>query len=594
MKKFLALFLACLFIVTAFAGCSSGDKKDNIKGAVVQTYFGNVPTSIDPASVYTTTDVTKIMGLIFEGLTTIDENGKLQKALAKDWECEVDERDGLLKLEITLEDSRWSDGIILDADDFVYAWQRILSPSSDNANAALLYPVLNAKAVKEGLASINDLGVRAVSDKVIEITFESEFTDYEYFLTRLASPALVPLREDIVARGEEWCLPTGSTWVSNGPFKVKLWKDSEFIIERNTYYRCVSDYESNKVDKVVKPHQFVNLYSEGKNADAQYLRFIDNKNASEEFTPDNKSFYINLNGASQETIQSVGKKAKTDVVPATYVMFFNPENELFSDARVRKALSLAIDRQALVNAAPVELESATGFIPFGVSDKKEKDSFRKNGGDIISASANLDEAKSLLKQAGVSGGTIVIECSNYRGFEKDMLELIASSWKNLGFKVDFSALRANYIYNKANGTVDFNQNDADIICYDITSMSADAYSILTGFSGKFGGGFIDVTTGPDQSDVVYNANYTGFIDSEYDALCEEFILENDSKNRSEKMHKAEEYLAEFMPVIPLFFENDVYVSAKLSNVNKDKFGRFDFTELKQSGFKKYLTPEEEE
>lgn len=591
MKKFMALLLACLFTVTALAGCSADNKKDKIKGAVVQTYLGAVPTSIDPAAVYTTTDVTKIMGLIFEGLTSIDENGKLQKALAKDWEYFEDEHDDLSKLQITIENSRWSDGIILDSDDFIFAWQRILSPENNNANAALLYPILNAKKVKEGLVSINDLGVRAVSDKIIEITFEDDFDDYEYFLKRLASPALVPLREDIVSRDEEWCLPTGSTWVSNGPFKVKLWKDSEFIIERSTYYRCVSDYDSNKIDKVVKPYQLVNNYSEGKNADAQYLRFIGNKNASDEFTPDNKSFYINLNGA-EDAMASIGKKATTDEVPATYVMFFNPANELFSDARVRQALSLAIDRQALAELAPVKVTAANGFIPYGITDKKSNDSFRKNGGNVISTSADIEQAKKLLKEAGIKGGDIVIECSNYRGFEKDMLKAIAAAWETLGFDVEYDALRANYIYNKANGTIAFDQNDADIICYDITSMSTDAYFMLTGFSGKFGGGFIDVTTGPDQSDVVYNANYTGFIDKKYDELCEEFILEDDVKDRSEQMHDAEKYLAEFMPVIPLFFESDTYISSKLSNLEKDKFGSFDFTKLKQSSFKKYLPKED--
>ncbi len=600
MKKLLSLLLASLFVVSTLAGCASSDdeagkkkEKDKVKGAIVQTYLCALPTSIDPAAVYTTTDTTKLMGLLFEGLTKIDDNGKLVKALAEDWEYEVDERDNYLKLVIDIEHTRWSDGIVVDAEDFIFAWQRLLLPENDNPNASLLYPILNAKEVKKGLVSVNDLGVRAIRDRVLEITFEPEFTDVKYFLRRLASPSLVPLREDIVSRGEEWCTSDGSSWITNGPFKIKAWKDSEFTLERSLYYHAVSDSDSNKLDKVVKPYRLVNLYSEGNDADAQYLRFIGNKDISEEFTNDNKSFYINLNGASKETLDAAGKKVKTAESPSTYAMFFNPENELFKDANVRRALSLAIDRNALVQLAPMELKAATGFVPFGVEDTSKSKDFRKEGGDIISASANLDEAKKLLKEAGVSGGTINIECSNYRDFERDMIELVADAWEELGFEVEVTAPRANYLYNKANGKLPFDQNNVDVICYDLVSKTSDAYSILTTFSGVYGGGFIDVTTGTDASSVVYNANRIGFIDEVYDELCKAFMDAEKVKPRTAAMHEAEEYLASAMPVIPLFFESDVYVYDKLSKVELDFFGRYDLKKLKQSSFKKYLPPEEE-
>ena len=105
MKRLIALLVAALFTVTLFAGCSSDNqgkdasRKDEDKGAIIQTFLTSAPASIDPSAMYGSSETIKIMGLIYEGLTTIDENGKLEKALAKDWEYEVDERDGYMKLE---------------------------------------------------------------------------------------------------------------------------------------------------------------------------------------------------------------------------------------------------------------------------------------------------------------------------------------------------------------------------------------------------------------------------------------------------------------------------------------------------------------
>ena len=135
MKKLLSLLLAVVLILASFAGCSSESKnksKDKDKGSVIQTYLSTNLVTIDPSAVYSSQDAVKTLGLIYEGLTTINANGKLEKALAKEWEYEVDQRDGYLKLVITLKNSRWSDGIIVDADDFIFAWQRILKPESQN------------------------------------------------------------------------------------------------------------------------------------------------------------------------------------------------------------------------------------------------------------------------------------------------------------------------------------------------------------------------------------------------------------------------------------------------------------------------------
>lgn len=601
MKKLLALILACLLTLTAFVGCSGdGDEQESkIKGAEIQMYLTTLPESVDPAASYTSPDSVRIMGLLYEGLTKITDDGKLENALAKEWEYEIDERDGLLKLEITLENSRWSDGIIVDAEDFIYAWTRILLPENDNPNAALLYPILNAKNVKEGLCSVNDLGVYAIKDNLIQIIFEPAFgnekdfskseikENVEYFMRRLASPALVPLREDVVAQGEDWATKESSSFVTNGPFKIKTWNTGELSFERSVHYRCVGDVDSNADDKIVKPYRIITLYSEGKSATEQFERY-NNK----------ECFYLNLDSANEQTLEQISEKnIETDDILSTCVLYLDHTHELFKDARVRKALSLALDRDAIAQA--VMAAPATGFIPTGAADGTGKKDFREVGGDVVSEKPNMAEAKKLIAEAGIKSKNITIEFSNLRETDKIIANACKTAWGELGFNVTVTSRPQKYMNNKEDGTYPLIQNNenktintASVIAVSLQSTTDDAYGILTGFSAEYGGNFIDVTTGPSAEDVVYNNHVTSFADPAYDKLCEKFIYAKTAKERSAAMHEAEEYLAEQMPVIPVVFNKANYVTQELSGYGTDNFGRLDFTELKQKNFEKYLPTEQ--
>ncbi len=604
MKKLLAFILASLMILSMFTACSSGEteegeKEEEIKGAEIQMFLTTLPESIDPSAAYTSADSIRIMGLLYEGLTAINEDGKLEKALAKDWEYEIDERDGLLKLEITLENSRWSDGIIVDADDFIYAWSRILLPESTNSNAALLYPILNAEKVKMGLCSVNDLGVYSIKDNVIQIIFEPAFANeddfskseikknVEYFLRHLASPALVPLREDVVSKGADWCAPGGSTYITNGPFKIKAWHTGELSFERSVYYRCVGDSDSNADDKIVKPYRLITLYSEGKSASDHYERY-----AAEQ------SFLLNLNSASEEVVSQIKEKdIETDDLLSSYCLYLDQSHELFKDARVRKALSLVLDRETIAKA--VKADPATGFVPEGTDDKKAGDGkFRKEGGNVISSKANLAEAKKLIEEAGIKSKIITIEYSNLRDEEETIVKAVKAAWEELGFKVSITSRPQKYINAKERGEYPLNQNNealnaASVVAMSVQSMTSDAYGVLSSFSCQYGGGFVDVTTGPSEEDVVYAPHVTGFANDDYDKLCEKFIFATNAEDRTAAMHEAEAFLAEQMPVIPVVFNNSKYITQKLSGYETDMFGRLNLTELKQKNFEKYLETEEE-
>ena len=192
--------LCAVMLLGVLASCTTIEGDNS--GMVIDVYMTTELFDFDPALHYNDDAMVKILDLIFEGLTDIDENGKWKKALMKSYEIKGNDEDGYYML-ITLNSTRWSDGRTVQAADLVYAWKRILDPDFRSEAAALLFDIKNARDVKLGDASIDDVGIAAVDTYVLQIYFETKI-DYDVFLRNLASPALVPLREDIVARDANW------------------------------------------------------------------------------------------------------------------------------------------------------------------------------------------------------------------------------------------------------------------------------------------------------------------------------------------------------------------------------------------------------
>lgn len=585
MKKIFALTLALLMVFSLFTFTGCGKKDDDDKGAIVQMYLSAFPTNLDPTeAMYGSADNAKLFGLLYEGLYSMNAKGELKKALADEVEYYVDPRDNTLKLEISLKTSRWSDGIIVDADDFVYAWQRLLAPESEHSAASLLYPIKNAKNVKEGLCSVNDLGVCAIKDNVLQIAFEKDFTNVEYFLRRLASPALVPLREDNATKFDDpenidYLWDASSTIglpLTNGAFKYRKLSNKSMELERNLHYNNVSASEDNPVDKVVTPYQLITLFSEGSSADDQLERY-QNK----------EIFYINLSEAKTETIETAGK-VEQDAIPSVYTYFFDTTSELFADARVRKALSVALDRDHINSLTGRKTKAAEGLIPFGIDDTTEKTEFRKENGNQFVKTGDMEAAKALLSDAGVKKGSITLEYNKDRAYERDIAEYCKSVWKELGFTVKTEGKTSLYMTKLVSGKT-LTTGTNRIVGMDFQCVTPDAYGMLVGFSTKYSGAAVDLSV----DELTYTTtSLTGFADEEYDAVCDEIVSAMNNADRADAMHRAETLLLDKAPVMPLFCNVDVYASRDLSKIKSDMFGAWNFTKMSQKNYRKYL-PEAE-
>ncbi|MBR5124147.1 MAG: hypothetical protein IKU90_03360, partial [Clostridia bacterium] len=149
MKRIFAFLLCALMVVSCFVSCGSEINVDN-PGAYISMYLTDEVYDFDPAYAYNNESALRVVSLLFAPLFSLDENGKVKNELVKSYEIFEDPKASEYKLTLTLEDSYWSDGTPVSANDVVFSWKRILEVESTSEAAALLYDIKNARKVKEG------------------------------------------------------------------------------------------------------------------------------------------------------------------------------------------------------------------------------------------------------------------------------------------------------------------------------------------------------------------------------------------------------------------------------------------------------------
>ncbi len=597
MKKAIALLLVLCLTATFFFGCTPKDEDD--KGAMITMYLGSEIRNFDPAVAYTNADAVKILGLLYEGLMKIDDNGKLQKAMADKYT--IDKEENTITFELS--ETSWSDGQIVAADEFVFAFKRILDPSFSSTASVLLFPIKNAQAVKAGDASIDSLGITAPDATLLEIELE-EGADFDEFLENLASPALVPLRQDKVSKpltdentgevvyDENDMMMYDTSWatkatmhVSNGPFCIKTMDEAQnerFVLERNKYYRL--DKEETDFDKVVKPYRIIFRYDyfAEKSDEAVAKLLEDYKNGN--------MFYLAALPADQMDVYKDDLKYSELFSTATYI--FNAQNELFKIPEVRKALSMSLDRNEIANLTSGVHLAANGIVPGPVYNTTKDTSYRDVHGDAMSTSADIEGAKAALKgvkyPTDAEGNTIKSFTITYRSFlgndyEKLVAEYAKSQWEQLGFSVKVASIGRNQYATK------FDAGEYDIISMDYQTNSTSALSSLAPFALQFSGA---------GKDIVHN-NYdavpgiTGYNSEAYNKLLDEaYALAPRSAERADKLFEAEKLLMSDAPIIPLYFYRDYYMTQDISNVKSTIFGSRDFKKTKLKNYEDHIPNEE--
>ena len=628
MKRIFALLLCAATLLTslAFVGCSDDKKKEEDKGQYITTYLTDNVYDLDPANAYGNEAVTNVVSLLFDTLFKLDKNGRVQKSLVKKYVIEENEAAKEYVMRIYLKDTYWSDGTAVSANDIVFAWKRLLEVDANYEAAALLFDIKNARRAKEGDCSIDDVRIFPAEKQMLEIYFEGKI-DYDQFLLNLCSIALAPLRDDVVSKSDDWAKKPG-TMVCSGPFKlgrinVKAPGDkvadeyhvhtdnctqncanppvqvvTDFMLERNMYY--YRDYEKDRLKKSVTPYKICvdcSLTDEQLTAmyDAGMVMYIGDVPLS-----------LRKEGSIADDVKMADKSMSTNSIYLNQNAIIDNGTEegakLFADAKVRKALSMAIDRAAIVEAV-VYAEAATGLIPTGVFESgNRKKTFRDQCSATYSAlSTDLDAAKQLLKDAGIkpSQYTFELTVAAYDDVHCAIADIIVENWKALGFNVSakkMSTVQNNDYYKYTESTPPDICDDLyaenlragrfEAILFDYVAYSADPFGMLAPFAKGFTGRGMDMS-----NPGVYElpVHMTGYHSEEYDQLIETIFAEKTIANRADNLRAAEAMLMEDVAIIPVVFNYSATVtSSKLTGEKTDYYNVLNFQKCKISGYNSYL------
>jgi oligopeptide transport system substrate-binding protein len=362
-----ALFLGCYGCSPGGEGASGGDSDAPV---VVRRGNGGEPESLDPARAEGV-HAFNVISDLYEGLLSLDAHGNIVPGVAESWAVSSDGLSYTFRLR---EDASWSDGTPVTAEDFVAGMRRTLTPETGSAYAALLYPIDNARAVATGELPVTELGVRAEDVHTLLIRLHAPAP---YLPSVLTMPGAMPhLRGS--GRGQDR-FSDPARFVGNGPFLLAEWAPGSHIrLRRNPQFREADEVAIDEViyHSIAEPMTELNMYRAGE---------LD------------ITFAVPGSHVKQLRESHAGELRIAPYL-ALYYLAFDLTEAPFDNAFLRKALSMAIDREALVRVTGRGEQPAYGLVPDGVNNYVS----RRSAWHALPQEERLHRARELYAQAGYS------------------------------------------------------------------------------------------------------------------------------------------------------------------------------------------------
>lgn len=496
--------------VALIAGCKGG--ADANAPAILLRGNGPDPDSIDPHRARSS-EAMQVLRDTFEGLTKLDRNAAPIPAAAASWTASDD---GLIYTFKLHPDLKWSNGDPLVAEDFAAGLRRLVDPATASQYAQVVDVIFNAADAVSGKQPVDALGVEAPDPQTVVIRLS---TPAPYLPGLMAHPSTSPLhRPSLLKFGEQFARPGNQ--VSNGAFVITEWLQGSYIrAQRNTRYRANA---TNKLDGV----KYVQLADE--NAELRAYRAGELHTTA--VVPRGQFDWIRENLA-----------AELHVAPQlnTYYYGLNLDRPMFRDARVRRALSMVIDRERLAESVLRLGElPAYGWVPTGIFGYTPQ-SFDYAQTPIA---ARIEEAKSLLAAAGYSAKKPLSFELRYNNGEvhTKVAVAVASMWKEaLGVEARLAGVEFKSLLD------DVNRREVDAFRMSWSGDYNDAYTYLQYLKSDFG------------------INLPHYRSPAYDTLLLEAARQADVTKRRSLLEAAERIALADHALVPLYF----YVNKHLVKPN---------------------------
>ena len=504
---------------TATSGSTAGSTAGGTNTAGFTVQYGSNPETLDPA-LNSAIDASNTIITVFEPLLLINENNEVVGGQAESWEAS---EDGLTWTFTMRDGLKWSDGTDLTAKDFEYSFKRMANPDTAAPYAETCLGMIDGfDAAQAG--DTDALNVKASDDgKTLTIVLSYPCS---YFDKMAAFAAMSPVQQaTIEANGDSWCT-SADTFVSNGPYMITDWTPSErIVLTKNPNY--VGGWDSSKIV-----------------SDTITLLLLEDSSAS--FAAYNSGEAQLIKDVPTDEIPSLTKAEDggdfyVDTILGTYYVSLNLQRDAFQDAKVRKALSLAIDRDYVANTIMQgTYTTADSIVGPGIVD--ESGYFHDNGNaPYISADyeANLAEAKKLLEEAGYPNGEgyPTIEYStNDAGYHVPLAEYLQQAWGDLGITLTINKMEwSSFTPARRAGEYDVARNGW-VMDYNDPSNMLDLFCTSNGNNdGKYS-----------------NPDFDAAIDASRVA---------DSAEHFAQLHKAEDILMEDTGCLPIAYYNDYWLQS---------------------------------
>ncbi len=459
---------------------------------------GGEPQTLDPHRYNLRLEET-ILTDLFLGLTAMDARGNIGPGAAESWRTS---EDGLIWTFQIRNGLKWSDGEPLDANDFVFAFRRLLDPNTAASLAYFMYPLKNARAVNAGELPVEALGVAATDDLTLVVELEEP---YPHLPERLLYPTAFPVPQQVISsRGDDWV--KAENWVSNGAYVLEEWRpQSHVALRANPHF-----------------HEDVAIRT------ARYLPLANEQNAYNRYRAGEAHAIGGFPSNELERVQeNMAEHLRVSPLLSMIYLVFNTTEPPFDDARVRQALAIVVQPAVLTDKVQRTGNfPEQGFVPQLVDDYAAPRAAHLD----LPTSTRTDAARELLAAAGYGAGNPLEVTLRYydEGDGKRTNLAIASFWRQIGVttRLHHTELKVHFS--------DLRQGDFEVA--------------QAGWIGENNPGhYLDLLV-TDAGGV----NYGRYSNPAYDKLMNEARQQADIERRNQLMGEAEALAMTEHPVVPLY------------------------------------------
>lgn len=424
MKKLLSLVLALSMLLCVGISGAQAEEKALAADQTLRVSIAVDLTDLNPLT-ESTAEGSELLLTSMETLVRQVANGVIEQGsgLAESWDVSEDGR----TYTFHLRDAQFSNGAPITAQDFEYTWKKVLAPETASEYAYMLYTIAGAEDYNTGAGSVDDVAIKAVDEKTLEVTLTGA---YDYFIDTLVIPQFSVIPQGYAEECGDDLFMDVDHMVFSGPFMITEWIPSQSItVEKNPNYWDAENVTLEKIvfDMTTESNTIVNMYT----TDMIDVMLV-------------QANYLDMFRGE------AGFISVTE--PVTEYLMFNLDNEFFSNTHVRRAFSMALDRVSYMNDFMRSGSTpAYGFIPNSIKGTDGND-FRDNNGELYTDCGNgntpedavaelqlgLDELGKTVEDLNAVGLSLVIGQGDAN---LTTAQVFQQYWKNvLGLDVEVKSL----------------------------------------------------------------------------------------------------------------------------------------------------------